>query len=390
MIFPRLKILSFFLLLAFVLEEQGCVSFQQEKISFKKTTYNHLAGWKQAHLLTILPVFKNSCQALLKKNHNHTLLNGFVIKDMHNVCSQIISFGDNLKEVEFKKYIEDYFTPYKVHYGHNDTGLFTGYYIPILKGSMIKTSFYNIPVYARPKDLVVIEDLSVFRSGHGFKNKRIAGTVQNGRLVPYYTRKDIEEGSIAKKGYELLWVHDPIMLYLMQVQGSGIIDTIQGTKFVLGYDGTNGHEYVSIGKIITQEDKSVKRSQVSLKLIKNWLKHHPEIAKTIMRKNKSYVFFKKMPDNQIVGSQGTGLYPMRSLAVDTAYIPLGLPIWLNIKNKDTPIQTLVISQDTGGAIKGPIRGDLYCGIGNSAEKLAGNLKDLGEYYILIPKSVSLK
>jgi membrane-bound lytic murein transglycosylase A len=279
--------------------------------------------------------------------------------------------------------IEQWLKPFRAGNNGSADGLFTGYYEPELHGSRHSGGRFTIPLYGRPVDLVTV-DLGDF--DESFKGKRIAGRVSGGALRPYATRAEIEAGAVAGKASELLWVDDPIDLFFLQIQGSGRVILDDGTMVRVGYAAQNGRSYRSIGKVLVDRGQ-LPLDEVSLQSLKDWLRSHPSEAKSLMDENASYVFFRELSGDGPDGAEGVPLTPGRSLAVDPKFVSYGVPIWLDIESpkKGERIQRLVVAQDTGGAIKGPVRGDLFWGFGPEAEAMAGPMRSRGDYYLFLPR-----
>ncbi len=266
------------------------------------------------------------------------------------------------------------------------TSLFTGYFEPVLKGSRSPSEIYRYPVYARPKDLIVIEDLGIFHERCA--GIRIAGTLQEGTLHPYLTREEIEVGGL--EGDILCYTDDPFRLYFMHVQGSGLIRLEEGGELRLSYNGTNGYPYTSIGRLLIDRGE-IPETVCSMETVLAWLSTHPEEAPHLLRQNKSYVFFKENKRGGPVGSFGVLLRAKRSLAVDSRFTPLGCPLFLKTPaHRGVPaFSQVMFAHDVGGAIKGPARGDIYWGTGQDAGQIAGLTKTTGELFLILPKSASL-
>ncbi|MBF0472133.1 MAG: MltA domain-containing protein [Nitrospirae bacterium] len=268
--------------------------------------------------------------------------------------------------------------------------LFTGYYVPEINGSLKKNEVYRYPVYTTPKDLIPI-DLGLFSDK--FKGKTILARYTSGKILPYYTNEEIFDGALDEKGLELFWVDDRLKLFFMQIQGSGVIKLEDGSEINLGYAGSNGHIYKGIGKYFIDKGY-ITTEEMSMQSIISYLKQHPEELDNALFYNPSYVFFKKT--NEIAfGSLGVQLVSMRSIATDQkifpkaalAYIQTSKPL-CNEKGEITgwcKFSQFVLNQDTGGAIKGKGRVDIFWGTGDYAEIAAGNLKNMGELYFLIKK-----
>ncbi len=274
-------------------------------------------------------------------------------------------------------------------------GLFTGYYEPTLRGSRVEGGEFTVPLYVRPPELVSVE-LGRFRPD--LKGKRIAGRVEDGALVPYHDRTAIDEGALAGRELELVWVDDPVDAFFLEIQGSGRIQLPDGSEMRVGYAGQNGFPYSAIGRELIKRG-ALTKEQMSMDAIRDWLSANlstnPEEAREVMRTNASYIFFREIPGEGPVGSLGVALTPERSLAVDPLFVPLGVPVWIDTTlpvgapGGPRPLQRLLVAQDTGGAITGPVRGDVFWGHGEDAAKTAGSMRQPGRLWILLPKTVEL-
>lgn len=277
------------------------------------------------------------------------------------------------------------FVPYQVTAGLNPTGTFTGYYEAALKGSLTRKGPYQYPLRARPNDLVMV-NLGEFRDE--LKGQRIAGRVKGGKLKPYETHAEITAGRMpASQDKTLVWVDSAVDAFFIQIQGSGIVTLDNGRLMRVGYAGQNGHPYYAIGRELVKRGELAKRD-VSMQSIRAWLDQNPDQAQDLMQTNKSYVFFKELKSEGPVGGQGVALTPMRSLAIDHSLVPYGMPVWVDIEpavEGGSVIQRLMVTQDTGGAIRGPVRGDFFWGYGPQAEKMAGAMNSKGRYWFLLPK-----
>jgi membrane-bound lytic murein transglycosylase A len=272
---------------------------------------------------------------------------------------------------------------------------FTGYFEPVLQGSLNKDTEYQIPIYVRPDDLTTI-DLSLFSPQ--FKGETIVGRYINQSVVPYYDRKEIEyQGLLEGKVQEIAWLKDRLDLFFLQIQGSGKINLDNGEIINVHYHGSNGQPYRSIGKLLVDEGK-ISREEISMQKILDYLRNHPEEIETVLSYNPSYVFFKVEKDGPL-GSLEVKLTPGRSIALDRRLFPLAGLAFIETKkpsiNEDGTIQKwvafsrFVLNQDTGGAIRGPGRADLFWGSGPYAEIAAGQMQELGNLYFLILKPDTL-
>ncbi|MGY8996612.1 MAG: murein transglycosylase A, partial [Alphaproteobacteria bacterium] len=201
---------------------------------------------------------------------------------------------------------------------------------------------------------------------------------------PLPDRAEIDDGALADQGLELLWVDDPIAAFFLHIQGSGRVVLPDGSEVRVGYAGQNGHVYYAIGRELVALEE-LTREEVSLQSIRAWLHENPDRTFDIMATNPSYIFFDQVDGEGPIGAQGVPLTPGRSLAVDRAFYALGVPVWLATKlPDDQPWRRLMVTQDTGGAIKGPVRGDIFFGGGDWAEWNAGHMKGQGAIWVLLP------
>ena len=238
--------------------------------------------------------------------------------------------------------------------------LFTGYYEPVLQGSSIRTARFAYPIYRRPPELC------------------------DG--VTWYDRATIERGILAGRGLEIAWLDDPVEVFFLHIQGSGRIHMTDGSVIRVGYAGRNGYAYRSIGSILVQRG-AMSQDQLSAQSIRVWVRANPSAGADLLNENPSYIFFRKLPDltedQGPIGAMGRSITPLRSVAVDPAHVPLGTPVWVEKAGAD-PMHQLMVAQDTGGAIKGAQRADIFYGTGHAAGLAAGAIKDAGRLILLLP------
>ncbi len=259
-----------------------------------------------------------------------------------------------------------------------DDGIITGYYEPLLHGSPKRTERFRYPVYSVPEDLLVVDLGGLYPE---LKDRRLRGRLDGRRVVPYPSRAEITAKKI--NAPVLAWVDDPAALFFLQIQGSGRIQIEGGETYYVGYADQNGHPYYAIGSTLVNRG-ALKVEEVNLDSIRAWLATNPAQAEDVLNSNPSYVFFARR-ESPAIGALGAPLTPQRSAAVDPAFIPLGVPLWLDTTLPDAALyRRLVFAQDTGGAIKGPVRADVFFGFGPEAEKLAGNMKQPGRIFVLLP------
>ena len=286
---------------------------------------------------------------------------------------------------EARAFFEAWFRPWRASDAGDPEGLFTGYYEPLLEAAWAPDGRYRFPLYRRPADMVAV-DLGLF--SEELEGKAITGRMEGGTLVPYHDRAAIDRGALAGQGLELAWVDDDVALFFLHIQGSGRLRFADGSEVRVGYDGQNGQAYYAIGReLVARGELTVE--EVSLQSIRDWLKAHPDEAAALMHTNPSYVFFRELDGAGPLGAQGVPLTPGRSLAVDRHMIAYGTPVWLETTLPDgRPLVRLMVAQDTGGAIRGPVRGDVFFGTGEEAEWLAGHMKGRGGYAVLLPRRLS--
>jgi membrane-bound lytic murein transglycosylase A len=287
---------------------------------------------------------------------------------------------------EARQFFERNFSPLQVSAGEVKDGLFTGYYEPELHGSQTRHGLYQTPVYGLPPDLVSI-DLSRFPSA--LSTQRTAGRVDGATLVPYATRAEIDARGLTPAPV-LFYGDDPVTVFFLHIQGSGRVVFDDGKVARVAYAGQNGWPYTAIGKTLIAQG-AMTRDRMSMQAIRDWLHAHPDRARKIMESDASFVFFRELPvgDPKLgsPGAEGASLTPGASIAVDMKIHPLGAPFYVATKMPDTrtDLQRLVIAQDTGGAIRGPVRADIFFGFGPDAELNAGGMKQSGQLYVLLPK-----
>jgi membrane-bound lytic murein transglycosylase A len=345
--------------------------------------FSDLPGWTTDTHADALTALERSCGRLQTMPENRTLGAGErtgTVAEWRALCAAAASAEQDAA----RHFFETWFKPYLATDNGNSEGLFTGYYEAELRGAWTRKGRYRVPIYRPPDDLITV-DLGLFR--REWKGQRLTGRQVDGHLVPYPTRAEIDAGALAGKGLELLWVDDAVDAFFLHVQGSGRVVMENGDVVRLGFAGRNGHSYVAIGRELTRRG-AIPRERMSMQAIRAWLKANPGQAAEVMALNPSFIFFRVIDGEGPIGAEGVPLTPGRSLAVDTTFVPLGLPIWLDTTdplNPDKPLQRLVVAQDTGAAIKGPVRGDLFWGFGDTAAARAGAMKQHGRYFLLLPR-----
>lgn len=341
-------------------------------IKLTQVDFEDLNGWEEAEYRKPLLSFINSCHKFEKMPQNR-LIGGQIgdidARDFRDICD-IAEVVKGMSNEQIKNFFQNWFTPFLVSTrSGNSEGLFTGYYEAELHGSKEKTAKYKYPIYARPSDLSNSE--------------------------PYLSREQIENGALKNRGLELLYVDDKVELFFMHVQGSGRIILPSGAVVRLSFAGKNNLPYTSISNYFI-DNKLIDSDKMSANAIKTYLKENPDAMDEALNTNPAFIFFKISDNDYVVGSQGVELTKEHSLAVDNEIIPYGLPFWVEtkFKNKDvagaSDFNKLLIAQDSGSAIKGTVRGDIFFGHGEAAENKASSMASRGQYYIFLPNNIAQK
>ena len=336
--------------------------------------WREVPGWQEDDQSLALSAFQKSCKALRWRDQ------------WQSACNKAADLDDG-STLAVREFFEKYFTPHQVRNADGSTsGMMTGYYVPDLKGSRYASSEYPYPLYGRPDDLLTI-DLSEVYPDLG--NYRLRGRLDGHRVIPYWDRSEIDSFDRPLAGQELFWVADPVELFFLQIQGSGRILLDDGERVMVNYADQNGHPYRSIGKYLLERG-IMERSQMSMQNIRKWARNNPAEVDDLLNQNPSYVFFREL-DRSVQsppGALGVPLTPGRSLAVDRRYVPLGAPVFVSTTwpNTSRPLKRLMMAQDTGGAIKGRIRGDFFWGMGDKAGAQAGRMKQDASFWVLLPKT----
>jgi len=357
-------------------------------------TFGDLPGWQGDRVSQALLALLRSCRRLAALPEGEPLGGGGfagTAGDWRGTCAAAgrVQAGD---DAGARTFFEQRFRPWTAADGGERTGLFTGYYEALLHGSRKRTARYRVPLYRRPPEVVTV-DLGKFRED--LRGRRLAGRLSGGALVPLPDRAAIAEGALAGRGLELLWVDSPVDAFFLQVQGSGRVRLAEGGEVRVGYAADNGRPYTAIGRELVRRGL-YRPEEVSMQTIRRWLEGHPGQADALMETDASYVFFEEVKGEGPLGADGVALTPGRSLAVDLRHWPLGVPLWLDGAAPDPrdgapdrPLRRLFIAQDTGGAIRGPIRGDVFWGAGPVPEAVAGKMKTRGRLWVLLPREMTV-
>ncbi|MBU0725666.1 MAG: murein transglycosylase A [Alphaproteobacteria bacterium] len=383
------NLLAGFALLVAACEQAKPPAPPAEALILTPARYADMPGWSADDASAALPALLKSCGRLKPQPADRAFgpdARFGKIADWLPACAAAEKLPA-ANPAAARAFFEANFQPYRAANNAEAKGLFTGYYEAELSGSLTRTARHTVPLHRRPDDLVMV-DLGQFREE--LKGQRIAGRVIDGSLKPYESRQQIVGGALDSRRLEILWVDDPVDAFFLQIQGSGRVTLADGRVIRVGYAGQNGHPYVAIGRELIAKGE-LTRENVSMQSIRAWLAANPGRADEIMNSNPSYVFFRELPGEGPVGAQGVALTPLRSLAVDRRFVPLGTPVWLDVDHPDSGaprLRQLVVAQDVGGAIRGPVRGDLFWGHGKDAADKAGRMKSTGFYYLLLPKALT--
>lgn len=355
-----------------------------------------LPGWKGSDVRAALSAFRRSCSVLAKKPANAAMgSNGYagMAADWHGVCATV---PDATSAAAARQFFEQHFAPVEIVPDGDGKALFTGYYEPELFASRIQQGQYKTPIYGAPSNLVSI-DLGAFRDK--YDGEHLEGCLDGHKLLPCPSRATIDAHGLSNAPI-LLYANDPISVFFLHIQGSGRVKLADGSMLRIAYDGQNGRPYTAVGHTLIVRGL-LPREGMSMQAIRAWMQSHPTLARDVMETDQSYVFFKEEPIADAAlgspGSEGVPLTASASLAVDEKLHPLGVPVYVAATHPDADpakaeraFDALLIAQDTGGAIRGPGRGDVFWGFGHDAESIAGRMKSTGRMFVLLPKSVAAK
>ncbi|MCF8176673.1 MAG: murein transglycosylase A [Burkholderiaceae bacterium] len=339
----------------------------------QEAAWSDLPNWNDDDPSAVFTAFLASCNSLQKQER------------WKSVCAAARATEDKTAPA-LRAWFESQFRPWAlVNPDGSRSGLVTGYYEPILKGSRNQSRGYSNPVFGPPEDMIVVDLAELYPE---LKHLRLRGRIEGRKLVPYYSRAEWTPQESKRSPNALLWVDDAIDLFFMQIQGSGQVQLSDGSRVRLNYADQNGHPYRSIGRWLIDQGE-LKIEQASMQGIKSWAKANPARLAEMLNTNPSLVFFRELPatGSGPQGAMGLALTPERSLAVDPRHVPLGAPIWLSTTRpySDQDLTRLMLAQDTGGAIRGVVRADFYWGSGVDAGSQAGKMRQQGRMWVLMPR-----
>lgn len=345
--------------------------------TLRPASWADVPGWHEENPALSWDAFLAGCSALKDR------------EIWRDVCTVALQIGKPDRDTA-RRFFEFNFTPYQlINPDGSSEGLVTGYYEPLLHGSVKPSQRYRYPLYGVPDDLLVI-DLAELHPE--FKGMRLRGRLEGRRVVPYFDREQIENGKAAVRGKEIAWVDDAVDLFFLQIQGSGRIQLDDGETLRVGYADQNGYPYRSIGRWLVERGE-LPLEKASMQGIKAWARQNPDQLPALLNHNSSYVFFRELPRDLPgpLGALGVPLTAQRSVAVDTRFVPLGAPVFLATTwpNSSRPLNRLMLAQDTGGAIRGAVRADFFWGFGEEAGREAGRMKQLLRMWTLLPNGYPL-
>ncbi len=350
-----------------------------------------IAGWSEDDHLQAYKAFRVSCRPISaqRKPPADPKALGISLRDPC-LAAKAVDISDGAKA---RAFFEEHFLPLRISRLGEGDGFVTGYYEPVIDGSRTQTDVYTVPVYRRPSNLFV---RGVKQSASGLPNKgQVFRKIGRRKLVPYYDRAEIEDGVIAGRGLEICWLKNQTDLLFTQIQGSARVRLEDGSTIRINYDAHNGYPYTPVGRVLIDRG-IIPKEQMSMQKIREWMDQNPDGANELRRQNRSYVFFREVQlseKDEAVGAQGVPLTPGRSIAVDKALHVYGTPFFIegelpiDSEQSKTPFRRLMVAQDTGSAIVGPARADIYLGAGADAGRVSGRLRHNMRFVILVPKSL---
>lgn len=374
-------------------------------VRFAASEWSALPGWYSDPLDAVLPALLESCEALLAgRGAGAAVVTSPRARTGAQAweapCADARALGPRPPTEALRGWLQRHLQPWQVWLEEADgsrreRGLVTGYFEPLLRGSRVPDARFRHPLHGVPDDLVTVDLGELYPALRG---QRVRGRLEGRRLVPYWSRAQIDAGQASQRGRELLWVDDLMDAFFLEIQGSGRVELPDGTRVRVGYADQNGHPYRAIGRVLV-ETGELTLEQASMQGIRGWGRANPEKVRALLHANPSVVFFREVPPlaprpgrerpDGPPGALGVPLTPLRSVAVDPRPIPLGAPLWLATRDPldGSAIERLAFAQDTGGAIIGALRLDLFWGFGERAALAAGHAREPGRLWVLLPRAV---
>jgi membrane-bound lytic murein transglycosylase A len=361
---------------------------------YEFVSFADLDGWSADRQAEVFAGFRRSCEVLLKRKDAADLRP--MEKGLREVCPRALALPEKTGDAEAKQFFEANFRPVRVSRLGETTGLLTGYYEPEVEGSLTLTKGFTVPLYRRPPELISKARLGRRVMRAGFPSTGGAGHRVDGKLVEYHDRAAIEDGALAGRGLEIVWLRDAADAFFIQIQGSARIRLQDGSLVRVNYAAHNGHNYTPIGRYLI-EAGIVPRDEISMENIRMFIAEMPDEGRELMRKNRGFTFFRIVenlpPDSEAVGAQGLPLVKDRSIAVDNKLHVYGSLFWIEAKlqlqntKEGQVFNRLMVAQDTGSAIVGVARADIYFGGGADAGSIAGRIRNPGAFFMLVPNEV---
>ncbi|AXS42349.1 MltA domain-containing protein [Breoghania sp. L-A4] len=355
--------------------------------SLTPVRFEALAGWAEDNHAAALEAFRTGCGA---RSDAAPASGVEALRIQADLCARALRVAENDGDAA-RRFFEDHFLPLRV----DAPGFVTGYFEPEIAGARTRSSRFQVPLYAAPTDLVRLDETSrpqVLDPALQFARRTKDG------LVEHPDRAAIEAGALKDRGLEIVWVEDPIDAFFIHIQGSARIRLQDGSLMRIAYAAKSGHPYTPIGRLLIERG-AIARDDMSMERLRDWLRDNPDEARALMQANRSYIFFREVaiadPSAGPIGAAGVSLTAARSIAIDPAFYAYGTPIFVTADlPEDTtgtgqPFRHLMIAQDTGSAIKGPARGDLYLGSGEAAGLRAGRIRHAAEFVRLVPRGSRL-
>jgi len=352
--------------------------------ALEPVAFTALDGWSDDDHVAALRTFRNSCQPILKRRARAMLGRHFE-EALRQVCERLGKLESPADEAAARRFFEENFRPVRIARLGEEVGFLTGYYEPEVEGRRTASGDFNIPIYRQPGGFFAKLRTAARKLLRHRIGRRVAGQLD---------RAAIEDGALKGRALELCWLNDPVDAFFIQIQGSARVRLEDGKLLRINYEASNGLPYTPVGRILIDRG-IIPREQMSMDAIRTYFAEEPEDAREIMRMNRSFAFFREVselaPNSEPAGAQGVNLVRERSIAVDKAIHVYGTPFWIEAdlpiasEKPETRLRRVMIAQDTGGAIIGPARADIYFGAGIDAGTVSGRLRHPGKFFILVPK-----
>lgn len=396
---PRLRHAHLLLACCPLLFAGGIASANVGSLDFPEAQYEFvdfagLDGWSTDKQAEVFSGFRKSCEVLMKRKDVADVR--AMEKALREVCPRALKLPEKIDDAAAKKFFEENFRPVRVSKLGETTGLLTGYYEPEVEGSLTLTKGFTVPLYRRPPELISKARLGKRFLRAGFPSTGGAGHRVDGKIVEYHDRAAIEDGALAGRGLEIVWLRDAADAFFIQIQGSARIRLQDGSLVRVNYAAHNGHGYTPIGRHLI-EAGVVPREEISMENIRMFIAEMPDEGRELMRKNRGFTFFRIIdnlpPNSEAVGAQGLSLVKDRSIAVDNKLHVYGSLFWIEAKlqlqnTRDGQVfNRLMVAQDTGSAIVGIARADIYFGGGAEAGSIAGRIRNPGAFFMLVPNEI---